>query len=297
MSKAQADLLRRILGAGRGRGPLPLPALRRNFELLLSKLPGPDGVRVEPTSVGGVAAEWVDSRRPEDAASDLILVHLHGGGFVVGSPASHRGLAARLSRASGARCLVVGYRLAPEHPFPAALVDAVAVLRALPALGSPPARTVLSGDSAGAGLAVLATTVLRDAGEPLPRRLVLLCPWADLEGTTPSLDVHVDDPMVDRAGVLRMAALYLSGASPSDPRASPLFADLHGLPPALVQVGGRDALRDDGLRLAALLDEAGVGVEVEEHPEVFHTFHLFAARLEEGVAAIHAVASHLSANP
>ena len=279
-------LLRRILAAGDATVELPLEQMRANFEKFAGLFPGIEGVEVTPLHLGGVAAEKVvvavDPALPVPPGHRGAILYLHGGGFVTGSAKSHRMLAARLAAAAQATCFVLDYRLAPEHPFPAALADTLAAWEAL--LASHPGPLALAGDSAGAGLAVLAASRLVARGQKMPAAMALFSPWGDLEGC-PSVD-RQEDPMVRRPGLEKMARFYLGGRDPWDPEVTPLRADLHGLPPLLLQVGGADALRDDALALAARLRAHGVHVTFELWPGMIHLWHLFASRLDEGAAAL-----------
>ncbi|MEO1082887.1 MAG: alpha/beta hydrolase [Acidobacteriota bacterium] len=295
MSLGQLLLLKQIIAAGDGSASLPIEELRRNFDRFLSRFPGVDGLDVREGTVGGVGVEWLEL--PESRA-DRTLVYLHGGGFVVGSPASHRHLAARLARAAESRCLVVDYRRAPEWPYPAALDDVLAVWRALEG-SADVAGLTLAGDSAGAGLAVMAMTRFSRLGLTLPRACVALSPWVDYAGTTPSLDTHAAlDPVVQRPGLEKMSKLYLGDADPWDPEVTPLRADLSELPPMLIQAGGAETLLDDAKRLAARAEAHGVEVTIDVWPDMIHVWHLFAGRLEEGRLALDAagtfLASHLA---
>ena len=289
MSRAQLDLLRQVLGAGTAAAELPLERVRQNFDKLFSRFPTLDGVSVEQVEMGGVPCERVDGRLDQDPAPRTLLVHLHGGGFVLGSPTSHRNLAGRLSRASDAVVIVPEYRLAPEHPYPAQLEDALAVWGA----ADMPQR-ILSGDSAGGGLALLVASRL--PSDQRPDALVCLSPWADYAGTTPSLDLYESvDPLVDRPGLELMAQQYLAGRDPWDPDITPLRADLSGLPRALIQTGGDETLQDDAKRLAERLREHGVEVQLDVWEGMTHVWHLFAGRVDEGMAAIRAVGDWLGA--
>ena len=268
------------------------PERRRGFEALATALfPVAADVRVEPTSAGGVPAEWVEA---PDAASDRVLLYLHGGGYTSGSPATHRDLAGRLSRAAGVRVLNVDYRLAPEHPHPAAVEDATAAYRWLLDRGLDPAGTAVAGDSAGGGLTLATLVALRDEGAPLPAAAVGISPWVDLEGVGASMDTKADaDPMVQREGLLEMARAYLGPHPPRTPLAAPLHADLRGLPPLLLHVGTAETLLDDAVRFAERAREAGVDVTLETWDDMIHVWHIFAPMLPEGQQAIERVGEFL----
>jgi len=251
----------------------------------------PAGLIRESREVNGVPAEWVSAR---GAAADRAVLYLHGGGYVLGSIATHRELAARISQAAGTRCLVIDYRLGPEHPFPAAVEDAVKAYRWLLDAGYAPERLAIAGDSAGGGLTVATLLALRDARLPLPATAVCISPWVDLAGEGESMTTREKvDPMVTRAPLLAMAKNYLGGADPKTPLASPLYGDLRGLPPLLIQVGDHETLLDDSTRLAERARKAGVEVELEVWPEMIHVWHAFAALVPEGRDAIERIGAHL----
>ncbi|HEV2372275.1 MAG TPA: alpha/beta hydrolase [Streptosporangiaceae bacterium] len=245
----------------------------------------------ETVAIGECTAEWVRPARP----GDPVLLYLHGGSYALGSPASHRHLSAALGDAAGASVLALHYRRPPESPFPAAVQDAVAACRWLPAQGIPPSHTLLAGDSAGAGLAVAALQVLRDARDPLPAAAVCISPWADLACAGAS---HHDragrEILLDTSDLREMAERYLAGADPRHPLASPVHADLSGLPPLLIQVGTEEVLWDDARGLHAAAVRAGVPVTFEEWPDMFHVWHWFHPVLPEGRAALAAAGGFLS---
>jgi acetyl esterase/lipase len=208
-------------------------------------------------------------------------------GYVIGSINTHRDLASRLSLAAAARVLLIDYRLAPEHPFPAAVDDATAAYRWLLSSGADPSHMVIAGDSAGGGLTVATLVALRDAGTPLPAAGVCLSPWVDLECSGESMTTKAAaDPMVRRDGLMKMAEWYLAGQPPRTPLAAPLYADLSGLPPLLIQVGTAEVLLDDSTRLAERARKAGVTVTLEPWEDMIHVWQAFAALLPEGRQAI-----------
>ena len=241
-------------------------------------LPSPRGVRYRPDTVGGVPGEWVEAdattaTTAADADGPTTLLYLHGGGFVGCSPRTHRPITAAFAR-QGLRVFVPDYRLAPEHPFPAAALDAQAVWRALRA-ASPEGRLVVAGDSAGGNLALGLMLALRDAGEALPDAAVLFSPALDLTGGSASLTLNADrDAMFHGPSLANLSGPYLRGADPAQPLASPLLARLDGLPPLLVHVGESEALRDDSLRLAQRAREAGVTVDLQVFPVVPHVWQM-----------------------
>jgi acetyl esterase/lipase len=257
---------------------------RAGFEQVASMFPVDADIKREAVSAGGIKAEWVSA---PDADAGRAVLYLHGGGYVIGSINTHRSLAARLSRASRARVLVIDYRLAPEHPHPAAVDDAVAAYRWMLAQGLKPARITVAGDSAGGGLTVATLLAIRDAKLPLPGAGACLSPWVDLEGIGESMTTKAGvDPIVQKTGLLQMAAAYLGGKDPRTPLAAPLYADLSGLPPLLIQVGTAETLLDDASRLAERARKAGVTVSYEPWESMIHVWHLFAPMLDEGQQAI-----------
>jgi len=257
---------------------------RAALDALLGRYPLPEGTQVEPAVVGGVDAEWIDAG---DADADRIILYLHGGAYTRGSFVSHRSLAARLSAASHARSLVIAYRLAPEHTFPAPVEDATTAYRRLLQNGIRSDRLVIAGDSAGGGLAVATLLALREAGDPLPAGVVLLSPWTDLTGTADSVRTLAQaDPWLNAERLSLVAGLYLDRADPRNPLASPLYGDLRGLPPLLVQVGTDEILLDDATTLAERAKAAGVEVTLEIWEQMWHVFQAFAAEIPEGQEAI-----------
>ena len=251
-------------------------------------------VKCEAVSAGGVPAEWIV---PPNAADDRVILYLHGGGYVMGSINTHRAMIARIARASEAKALALNYRMAPEDPFPTAVDDATAAYRWLLAQGYKPGKMVISGDSAGGGLTLATLLALRDAGTPLPAAAVPISPWADLEGTGASVETRAAaDPMVDKAGLLRMAQMYAGDSDPKNPLISPIYADYKGLPPMLIQVGDAEILLDDSTRVAERARAAGIKVELEAWPEMFHVWHVFAKILPEGQQAIDRIGEYVRAH-
>lgn len=245
---------------------------RAGMEAFAAMTPLPADISVTPVSANGVPAEWVAAH----GAGETAILYLHGGGYVIGSIATHRELAGRISRASGARVLVAGYRLGPEDPFPAAVDDAVACYRWLLSQGIAASNLAIAGDSAGGGLTMATSLALRDAEVELPACAVCLSPWVDLQQTGASMaERSALDPMVQKDTLDEMAALYLNGADARQPLASPLNGDLAGLPPLLIQVGTSETLYDDSVRLAERAREAGVDVALEPWDEMIHVFQIF----------------------
>jgi len=241
-------------------------------------------VAVEQTNANGVRAEW-NSTPP--AARDAVLLYLHGGGFVIGSLDSHRHLVSEAGRAAKALTLALDYRLAPEQPFPAAVEDAVAGYRFLLARGYKPERVAIAGDSAGGGLVVSAMIAIRDAGLSQPACGWCISPWVDLEALGETMSTKASaDPTVQKAGILDMARLYLNGADPRSPLAAPIYANLAGLAPLLIQVGAAETLLDDAIRLAKIAGASDVRVDLQIWPEMIHVWHLFHPELKAGLRAI-----------
>lgn len=248
--------------------------------------------RVEPVDAGGVQATWIEPNGVDPATA---LIYFHGGGFAVGSVRSHYDMIARIAAASGMRALGVDYRRSPDHPFPAAFDDAVAVARWVVALGIDPRKIAFAGDSAGACLVLGAAIALRDAGESLPAALVGLSPWTDLAATGASYETRaMTDPIHQRVMVLAMARRYLGKTGDSkDPRVSPLYADLSGLPPTLLQVGDRETVLDDAVRYAEKARQAGGNVELEVWDRMIHVFQQFPDVLPEAGEAIAKIGTFL----
>jgi epsilon-lactone hydrolase len=241
-------------------------------------------IAVEPVNANGVPAEWTSTPK---ADRDAALLYLHGGGFVIGSLDSHRHLVAEAGRAANAWALALDYRLAPEHPFPAAVDDALSAYRFLLSRGYRPGRIAVAGDSAGGGLVVSAMIAIRDAGLPQPGCGWCISPWVDLEAIGETMSTKAAaDPTVQKAGILDMAGMYLNGADPRSPLAAPLYADLTGLAPLLIQVGAAETLLDDSLRLAKAAGAADVRVDLQIWPEMIHVWHLFHPELNAGLQAI-----------
>ena len=246
--------------------------------------PAPPGVSVQPAQLGGCPGEWL---RPAGAAANTVLLYLHGGAYITGSCHTHRGLAGHLAQSAGLDCFLLDYRLAPEHPFPAAVEDAQAAYLALHK--QDPARTiVLAGDSAGGGLALALALRLRDAGHAAPGAMALRSPWTDL---TLSLPTHqskaAKDPFFPDSTTLSMAAqLYAGTSGLAQPLASPHFAALHGLPRTLIHVGEHEALLGDAQALAAKLQAAGTAVQLQEFQGMWHVWQIFAGRFAEADTSI-----------
>ncbi len=282
VSNREVDVIRDMLRS-RPR-PAGLAERRERLDRLGAAFDLPPDVRVQSVQPGGVAAEWTDT---PDVDPGRVILFLHGGGYVSGSIKSHRHMIAEAGRQSKARTLALAYRLAPEHPFPAALEDALAGYRFLLSSGFDPAGITLAGESAGGGLAVATLVSLRDAGDPLPARAWCSSPWVDLtmSGSTMTSKAAVD-PLIQRDYLTELAGAYLHGADPLSPLVSPIHADLRGLPPMLIQVGSAETLLSDSMALASRAGETDVRVTLQVWPEMIHAWHLFHPQLAAGREAL-----------
>jgi len=257
---------------------------RIDFDAISQEYAIASDVALETANAGGVPAEWTIT---PDAARDCAVLFLHGGGYVFGSLLSHRHMVAEIGRAARARTLALHYRLAPEVPFPAAVDDAVTGYRFLLAQGLQPDKIAIAGDSAGGGLVVAAMVAIREAGLRQPACGWAISPWVDMEAIGESMvDRAATDPTVQKDLVLELARHYLNGADPRSPLAAPIYADLRGLAPLLVQVGSVETLLDDALRLARVAGAADVPVDLQIWPEMIHVWHLFHPELKAGRRAI-----------
>ena len=247
----------------------------------------PAEAHVESATGTPVPALWVCMPQ---VAEETVIMWLHGGGYVIGSPRGYRRLGADLSAGSGARVLIPDYRLAPEHPFPAAIDDAVAIYTWLLDIGGSPERIIIGGDSAGAGLTVATLVALRDRAMPLPAGAVLLSAFADLTLSPSSWHSRRGlDSLVGDHNAPAIAAAYLGDADPTTPLASPVYADLHGLPPLLILVGDHEVLLDDSTTLAARAQADGVDVTVRVFDGLHHIWPVFAPHTGEAREAIDVV--------
>jgi phosphinothricin tripeptide acetyl hydrolase len=282
-----SGLIQRLSTALRARAPRPDESLadqRADFEAAMAAMDAPDPCTRTPTSAAGVPAEWLE---PTHRIGERTILYLHGGGYTMGSVATARRLAAHLGACTGARILNLDYRLAPEHPFPAAVTDAVAAYTWLLEQGIPESQLAIAGDSAGGGLTVATLLAARDHTLPMPAGAVCLSPWTDLTVTTdPPGAYAAADPLVARWRLAEMAALYLAGTDPRHRLASPAFADLTGLPALLIHVGAAEVLLDDSRMLAAAAQRADVPVTLEIYTHMIHVWHSFFPRLTEADQAL-----------
>jgi acetyl esterase/lipase len=264
--------------------PTDISERRKGFDAFASTYRTAPDIVVEPITVNGVPAEWTTAPGADHAHA---VLYLHGGGYVIGSLDSHRHLAAEVGRAAGARCLALHYRLAPEHPFPAAAEDALAGYRYLLDAGIAPGHIAVAGDSAGGGLVVATLLAVRDAGLPQPAAGWCISPWTDMQAIGASMTGKAaEDPTVQKEPLLELAALYLHGADPRAPLAAPIYGDLRGLAALFIQVGAVETLLDDAIRLAQVAGAAHVPVTLEIWPEMVHVWHLYHPDLAAGRRAI-----------
>ncbi|HEX7097209.1 MAG TPA: alpha/beta hydrolase [Acidimicrobiales bacterium] len=282
----------RMASARQAPPPADLNELRARIDATMGRLPLAEGTSAKEVDAGGVRA-IVCAR--DAAQDDAVLLYFHGGGYRMASALAYRSYGSHLASACKARVVLVDYRLAPEHPFPAAVEDAVAAYRWLLDEGTPPNRIVVGGDSAGGGLtgALLLAAVQR--GLPLPAGGVCLSPWADLTITAASYDTRKDtDKMFGREAALQARSVYLGDHDPTDPLASPVFGDWTGMPPLLIQVGDTESLLDDAARLASVASAAGVDVTHHVYPEMPHVWQLNYPAFPEAVDAVNEIAEFIA---
>lgn len=270
---------------------VPIEVQRRDWEEGALQTPLPPDTHIEPLSADGVPCEKVSCGIVDQSK---VMLWLHGGGFNAGSAKTHRELAARLSLATGIPILLPDYRLAPEYPFPAGLEDSVKVYRWLIRHGTHPGHIVVGGDSAGGGLAISTLLSLLDAGEPMPAAAVLISPMLDLTLSGESIQSRAAlDPLVSREGLSAAIKLYIGNRDPREPLLSPIYADLHGLPPMLIHVGDHERLLSDSVTLAERASAVGVEVNLDIWAEMWHVWHAFAATLPEGQQALEQIGEYV----
>jgi acetyl esterase/lipase len=273
---------------------VPVETARKHLEsiarMLLVKAVG---VSVEPSEIAGIEVDWL---RPKNAREDKVLFYLHGGAYVIGSRRTHRQLVSHIAREAGVTAVIPEYRLAPENPFPAAIDDAVAVYRALLESGFEPENIVISGDSAGGGLSVAALLALRHAGDPLPAAAVLLSPFLDVTASGESATTRADqDPWFKVSDMAVVARYYCPDETKwRDPLVSPVFANVSGLPPMMIQVGDDEILLSDSTRLAEKLEAAGIDVEIEVWPDMWHVFPMFVGKMPEARRAVEKIGVYIN---
>jgi acetyl esterase/lipase len=279
----QVAPIRAGLMARRAAPPPPIEARRAGFEAQMAALPVDPEVTVTPVELGGI----IGLRSRHGAESGRVLLWLHGGAFVLGSAESYRPFAARLARACGCDVIVPEYRLAPENPFPAALEDTIAALDAFEKQGVAMEHIAIGGDSCGANLALAAVQARMARGAAIPAALWLISPFLDLTHSGASIVTRAaSDPFINPAGMDDTARTYLGTADPADPRASPLFGPVLGMPPTLIQIGSDEVLFDDAMRLRDRIEAAGGRTVFQEWAGMIHVWPLFAHAIDEGGWAI-----------
>lgn len=267
--------------------------MRRRLDSVSRLLKKARQVKVESTTVAGLYAEWL---RPQGAPEDKVLLYLHGGAYVLGSCQSHRAMVSHIARAGGINALLPEYRLSPEHKFPVAIEDAVAVYRVLLASGISPENIVIAGDSAGGGLTVATLLSLRHAGDPLPAAAVLLSPFLDVTASGESATTRADQDPWFHAGDLDVVVRHYCRADEvRNPLVSPVFANVAGLPPIYIQVGDDEILLSDSTRFADKMKAAGNKVDIEIWPEMWHVFQLFVGKMPEARQAINKIGDYIRA--
>lgn len=291
MTHAGIDLIRQLFADTDLSGD-DIEGQRAGLEAMAGATPVPDGVTVEASTLGGRPAEWIV---PDGLGRERVVLYLHGGGYCIGSLNTHRNVAARLAIAADCAVVTLDYRMAPEDPFPAAVDDAVAAYRQLMDDGADPGSVAIAGDSAGGGLTLATLVALRDGGDLLPAAAVCLSPWADLTQSSETYDTRAEvELMCSREGLSGMAALYLAGADPTTPLASPLHADLSELPPLMIEVGDDEVLLADSMAVADKARDAGVDVTLTIWTDMVHVFQLFPAEMvPESDESLHAIAAFL----
>jgi len=294
MSSLRAKFFRSVSGALVRRIDVTnadLVKIRRMWKRIGRLLVTAFRVRVEPDEINVLYAEWLT---PKNHVDGKLLLYLHGGGYVIGGCDMHRQMVSHIARAARIRTLLPEYRLAPEHKFPAAIDDAVAIYRSLLEMGMKPEDIIFAGDSAGGGLTVATMLALRDAGDPLPAAAVLLSPFLDVTGSGESVRTRVDrDPWFHPDDLPPIADYYCEPHQHRFPLVSPVFADVEGLSPALIQVGDDELLLSDSERLADHYIAAGIDVELQVWPEMWHVFQMFTIKMPEARRAIKKIAAYI----
>lgn len=294
MSKEQLLALDANLRQGQFDPGDDVAAVRAAFEALMAQVPVPADLDQQPTAIGGVDGIEVAVK---GKATDHVVLYFHGGVYVIGSAKSSVALAGDLARRTGASAITVDYRLAPEHPYPAAVEDAQAAYEGLLERGIDPGRIAFAGESAGGGLAVAALLALRDSGRPLPSCAYLMSPYADLTLSGETLTAKEPfDPILTPDALRTRVPDYVSGEDAANPKISPIFGDLSGLPPLLIQSGSHEILLSDAVRLAGRAAIADVHVVLEVTPGAPHVFQGFAGFLDEGSAALDSAAAFLNSH-
>lgn len=266
-------------------------ALRASWDDLTSKLKTAPGVRRREAIVEDMYCEWLV---PEKSDETSAILYLHGGIYMVGSATTHRRMVSYIARKAGMRALIPNYRLAPEHPFPAAVEDATMIYRKMLEKGIAAEKIAIGGDSAGGGLTMATLLALKDAGDPLPGAAFLMSPWLDLAAQGETLVTRATlDPWFDPENMPEMVQRYCGDEDRKNPLVSPLYGDLRGLPPTLIQVGDHEILLSDSTRMADRLSDAGCKVTLQVWPEMWHVFQYFIGQMPESKEAIADIATFL----
>lgn len=286
------DLLRAYLASSVGPDGqmLTLDQIRINIASVQALATEPEGVTYQDVDAGGVRAIWTI---PADGADDRVILFVHGGGYVMGEPEHYNKFCGHLANVVGCRVLNLGYRLAPEHPHPAAVNDSVAAYRWLLAEGFEPNHIAVSGDSAGGGLAITTLLAIRDHGLPQPAASVPMSPWVDMEGLSDSMRNGTDDVVISYEGMLLMAQLFVGDGDHRDPLVAPIYADFTGIAPMYLQVGGHERLRDETLQVAEKARRDGAQAHVDVFPELQHIFQVAVGTAPESDDAMRRIAAFL----
>ena len=265
--------------------------MRERINRIGARLSPAKGVRVDADEINGLHSEWLT---PEHCADGKLLLYLHGGAYIVGGCDMHRQMVSHIAKAAQVRALLPEYRLAPENKFPAAIEDAVGVYRTLLDMGIKPDNIVIAGDSAGGGLTVGTLIKLRDAGDPMPAAAVLLSPFLDTTASGESMQTRKDrDPLFDPEQVPFVVDQYCAPDQRRLPEISPVFADVEGLPPMLIQVGDEEILLSDSERMDSRLRAAGIPVELQVWPEMWHVFQIFVGKMPEANLAVQKIGDYI----
>ena len=293
MSKEQRAKIDAMLREPHGESPASVEEFRAGFKALMARMIVPDGLRTTHTTLGDRPALRIE---PADGPNAGTILYFHGGVWVLGSPETALSLAGNLAAKTGSKVFSLDYRLAPEHPFPAAIDDTLSAYRALLGSGQDPSSIVFAGDSAGGGLAVTTSLAARDAGLPLPAAILGFSSMFDVTWAGESMDTKNSiDPIFTRESLAQTTAMYLAGADPHQPLLSPaIHADLTGLPPLLLQAGTNEVLLDDSTRMAARATAAGVDVILDITADVPHGFQTFVGVLDEAGEALDRAALFLT---
>ena len=294
MSSIRAKIVRKISSAYVKRVDIEnidLIKVRQRWNRLGRSLITAFGVRVESDRINDLYAEWLT---PKNCMDGKLLLYLHGGGYVVGGCDMHRQMVSHIARAGRIRTLLPEYRLSPEHKFPAAIADAGAIYRSLIDMGIPAKDIIFAGDSAGGGLAVATLLALRDAGDALPAAAVLLSPFLDVTGSGASMQTRLEqDPWFHPEHLPVIANYYCEPHQQQFPLVSPVFANVEGLPPMLIQVGDDEILLSDSERIADECIAAGIDVELQVWPEMWHVFQMFVGKMPEARQAINKMGAYI----